>query len=154
MMNLEAPLYYIHNEINQKQFEWDCEINRIYERCICHYCNSLAIKQMLLPGLTLYFLCDKCAKNIARSKMQICDDHACNFPSIKNLDAKLTNIDRHSCQVCDRYLWHLNFGFITHFSSMDFSLSSWDVAQFGNDSRLTDERAILVHKYLKEKSQI
>ena len=153
IMNIKAPLDWIHHEINQKQSILDFEINRIYERCICHYCNSLAIKQMLLPGLTLYFLCDKCAKNITRSKMQICDDPECFFPSIKNSFAELdlTLIDNyHFCQVCNRYLWHLKFGFITHFSSMDFSLSSWEVIQFGNDSTSVDERAIVVHKYLKK----
>ena len=151
MINLEVP---DHPNIDQKLFQCNMKINNGYERCICRYCNSLATKQMLLAGYTLYFICDKCAKNITRSKMQISDDHECIFPSIRNLDAKLTNIDQHSCRICYRYLWHLRFGFITHFSSMDFSLSSWDVAQYGRDIILADDRAIAVHKYLKEKSQI
>ena len=151
--NLKAPLYYIHNEINQKLFQCNMKINNGYERCICRYCNSLATKQMLLAGYTLYFICDKCAKNITRSKMQICDDPECIFPFIRDIDGQFTN-DHHECRICYRYLQHLRYGFITHFSSMDFSLSHRDIMEYDRGIILADDRAIAVHKYLKEKSQI
>ena len=58
MMNLKVPP---HVEIKQKLFKWNREINRGYERCICRYCNSIAMKQMFMDGYVSYFVCDKCA---------------------------------------------------------------------------------------------
>ena len=91
--------------------------------------------------------------NIIRSKMQICNDPECVFPSIRDLDSKKHYIQRHECQLCERYLRHLRYGFETHFANMDFSRSWRDLLK---DDRgiLADDRAIAVRKYLKEKSQI
>ena len=151
MMNLKVPP---HVEIKQKLFKWNREINRGYERCICRYCNSIAMKQMFMAGHVSYFVCDKCANNIITSKMQICNDPECIFPSIRDLDSNKHYIQRHECQLCERYLRHLWYGFETHFANMDFSRSFWDITQDDRGIILADDRAIAVRKYLKEKSQI
>ena len=130
------------------------EINRGYERCICRYCNSMAMKQVFLSGHLSYFVCDKCANNIIRSKIQICNDIKCSFPSIRDMDTGPKYLRLHECEICYQYLWHLMFGFKTIFNDMDLSRSVWDIAQDNRGNILADDRAIAVRKYLKEKSQI
>ena len=98
-----------------------------YERCICRYCNSIAMKQMFMDGYVSYFVCDKCANNIIRSKMQICNNPECLFPSIDNMDTIEKHDLKFQCYVCNRYSYHLLYGFETHFINMDFSLSYRDI---------------------------
>ena len=152
MIELKVPCH-DHNRI--ELFKWNMKINRGYGRCICRYCNSMAIKQMFMDGSETHFVCDKCANNIIRSKMQICNNPECIFPSIRDLDAErhYTDIDERpdECKVCERYVKHLRYGFETHFVNMDFSLSYWDIIQIDRGNILADERAIAVQKYLQFK---
>ena len=140
-----------HRKITKKINKQNFEINRCYKRCICHYCNSMAVKQMFMNGHSSFFICEKCANNIIRSKMQICNDPKCVFPSIREFDLVQYYIEHFECQVCKRYLWHLRYGFETHFVNMDFSLCRWCVVQLDRRNILADDRAIAVHKYLQFK---
>ena len=51
-MNLKVPP---HVEIKQKLFKWNREINRGYERCICRYCNSMAMKKNVYEWVYVFF---------------------------------------------------------------------------------------------------
>ena len=141
-----------HKKMTKKILKQNSKINCAYQRCICRYCNSIAIKKMFMDQFSSFFVCEQCVNNIIRSKMLICNDPDCIFPAIRDIDLKKFFIMKHiRCSVCDTYSWHLQHGYETHFTSMDFSLSYWDLVTLTWDNVTVDDRVKAVHKYLQFK---
>ena len=124
--------------------------DKTHKRCICRYCNSMAVQKIFIDYVT-YFICEQCGNNIIRSKMQICNDPECIYPLIRDLDSENYYIgEPEKCQVCERYLNHLHHGFKTHFTNMDFSRSLQDLKDNSGEDKFYCGRAAAVQKYLQK----